>query len=160
MSLFKSLVEQASSTIPFDQAKPYRQFNDYKDVEAKQRLIEQMERERELEDSQVSNKIEGLSSRKSKSRINNNPERKNRPSFLDEEETVVKEKKKVVKKQEIKSVKPTEKTKSRPSFMDEDVDNIFPEKVVKKANGILSKICQKSESKLSEKDIEKLPEKR
>ena len=152
MSFFKHLVEQASSTIPFEQAKPYKQFNDYKEFEAKQKIIEQRERERELEDTQGSNKIEGLSSRK---RVTQSKE-KSKPQFLDENVDI---------KSSIKKNKKTDvlkkKKKTRPSFMDEgltDIDDIFPKKVVQKANGILSKICQKSESKQSEKDIENVPE--
>ena len=121
MSIFKSLVEQASATIPFDQARPVRSYDDYKKSDSRQQLIEQQEREREIEDEQFMVKIEGLSnSGKKKRRVEETvvkTKSSGLPSFMEDETPVAK-----VNTEEFK----------RPA-----TSNI----------GLFSSICKKSESK-------------
>jgi hypothetical protein len=121
MSIFKSLVEQASATIPFDQARPVRSYDDYKRSDSRQQLVEQQEREREIEDEQFMCKIEGLAgSGKKKRKIEEvvvKTKSSGLPSFMEDDTSINK-----VTTEEFK----------RPA-----TSNI----------GLFSSICQKSESK-------------
>lgn len=129
MSIFSQIVEQASATMPFDQAKPVKIYNNKEEIERQQRIAEELERE--LENEQVSSTIEGLSS-------------KSKP----------KNKKNI--KEEI-TPKKTTKNKSWGNFMDEDALPSFKEETedehqdvrsqAHKINGLLSKLCEGYESR-------------